>query len=962
MKLNTLLQKTSPLEIFLHFTPNLEETHIRKSGSPGRNISSPYVEDNNPSFSVYEDRGGKLKFKCHSSGGQGDCFQLVADLNNLDCKTQFNEVLKLINEKMKLGLDNAKKSAYHSEVWKATHYEGFTKKAKEFWLDRNVDVNTLERFGVRQLKLLTFTQANKRVSKFDYQKDGVVAFEFTVNGRKKLYVPSGPNPKLRKKYYCKNQNNSDIFGLRQLPKKKQKYLLICEGEGDVLCASAHGLPAVCFQSANTNITKRQLRELKHKASNLILCYDIDEAGKKAASNLCWKYPSLINLEIPRDNLFVIGKESNPDNEGLVLYWQDLSEQQLELYNVSSEGKEAESYKDLSDWLPNGNIGNFRTMIDRAIKDGRKSQFLHIWEYGNSYMKLNQKTGQQEMVANFLIEADAQILKEADSLRLVRFIARNYKTDTLAVPGSLFNSPDKLSDYLSTLRGNFRFNGSKKDLIAIQQMTFDLSDCLEEVDKMGWNKRHHCFVLSNAVLNGKIDTPNGEGILGDMYIPVANDANSDNSAYATDAKFRFMDDSKIKKPYQFFNILASSYSPQIATMSFAFVFAGLFFDWIARKGMQNQFPMFGLFGQKGCGKGSLVKLLMKLFTSDPEEVSITNTTKTGFVRVMEQANNIPAILDEFRNTVKLEKIEALKNIYDLIGKVIGVKSGDSRTKRSKILRPTFIFGQEAPVNEALFSRLIAINMAIVEKTPAEIKAFSQNMAELDKGIGIVLFKLLGFRDVVIDHFKPTFFDLVEYFGTEVAEKRIKANTRLLNNYACIIAPLIIALENGLKLSRDGTPEKEIRAVKKYALETLMNQASEESELDEVNKFLEVIMICATQSKPLLFPGHDFIVSDDGKELTIKVALATQFNKLYKLVFNHEGPDQSAIKKYIIHKPYFVKKTKARFLITGADNNVKNARSSPLWAYLINTKKLPEELRDYYQSIPNAVNQQYAITAN
>jgi len=954
MKLNLLRNKASDTDIFLHFIPDLNLKDIRRKGNPGQNISSPYTEDNNPSFSVYENKQGEPRFKCHSGGQQGDCFQLVADLNNLDCKTQFNEVLKLINEKMKLGIET-KRARFQSQNWKATYYEGFTKKAVEFWMDRNVEVSVLEIFGVKQLKLLTFTQPNKKVSKFDYHKDGITAFEFTVNGRKKLYVPSSPNPNLKKKYYCKTQNNSDIFGLRQLPKKKQKFLLICEGEGDVLCAHAHGLPAVCFQSANTNITKQQLRILKRKASNLVLCYDVDDAGKKAASKLTWNYQCLINLEIPENNHYELGSK---DDTGLVIYWKDMTTEAKEDLAID-ETLKLETYKDLSDWLPKTSVSDFRSMIERGIKDGKKRQFLHVWELGNSYMKFNPKSGNQEEISNFTIEADAQILKEEDSFRLVRFNSRSYKTDTLAVPSCLFNSPDKLSDYLSKLRGNFRFNGNKNDLIAIQKMNFELSDYLEEVPRMGWNKKHGCFVLSNAVLNGKVETPNGEGILGEMYIPVANDANAENSTFATDAKFRFMDDSKIKEPYQFFSILASSYSPQIATMAFSFIFSGLFFDWISRKGMQNQFPLFGLFGQKGCGKGSLVKLLMKLFTSDPEEVSITNTTKTGFVRVMEQANNIPALLDEFRNTVSLEKIEALKNIYDCVGKVIGVRSNDSRTKRSKILRPAFLFGQEAPVNEALFSRLIAINMAITEKTPQEIRKFSQNMAELDKGIGTILFKLLQFRDVIIENFKERFFELVEQFGDTLATKRIKANTRLLNNYACIIAPLTIAIENGLKLSKDGKPEQEIRAVKTYAINALINQAQEESELDEVNKFFEVIMICATQSKPLLFPGHDFIVSDDGKELIVKVALVTQFNKLYKLVFGHDGPDQSAIKKYIIHKPYFVKKVKERFLITGSDNNAKNAKSSQLWAYKIDIEKLPTELKDYYESVPNAQTQKYVL---
>lgn len=269
MKRADILTKTSELEIFLHFTPLLEEYHIRKSGNPGKNISSPFGEDTNPSFSVYENSSRKINFKCHSSGQQGDCYQLVADLNNLDCKTDFHKVLKLINAQMKLGLSDQQRSAYRQETWKATYYDGFTKKAIDFWMARNVEKATLDTYGVKQLKQLFYTQANKKVLPFDYHKAGTTAFEFTVNGRKKLYVPSDPNPKIKKKYYIKTQNNSDIFGLRQLPKKKQRFLLVCEGEGDTLCAVAHGIPAVCFQSANTNITKRQLRLLRQKASYLV---------------------------------------------------------------------------------------------------------------------------------------------------------------------------------------------------------------------------------------------------------------------------------------------------------------------------------------------------------------------------------------------------------------------------------------------------------------------------------------------------------------------------------------------------------------------------------------------------------------------------------------------------------------------------------------------------------------------
>ena len=426
----------------------------------------------------------------------------------------------------------------------------------------------------------------------------------------------------------------------------------------------------------------------------------------------------------------------------------------------------------------------------------------------------------------------------------------------------------------------------------------------------------------------------------MYIPVANEANSENATFATDLKFRYKKEANIKEIHQFFQYLAASYNPQVATISFAFIFAGLFFDWIARKGVGGYFPLLGIFGQKGSGKGSLVKMLMKLFTAEPEEVSITNATKTGFVRTLEQAHNIPMWLDEFRNSLSNEKIEALKNIYDLIGKVIGIKSADSKTQRSKILRPTFLTGQESPVNEALFSRTICLNLAIEEKTTEQIKQFSKRMMELDRGIGDILFQLLQYRPLIKQHFKTTFFELVAFFSEKIAEEKVKANIRLLNNYACIIAPLVIAINHGLRLNKDKTPDKEIQVVKTYALKNLIAQAAEESELDEVNKFLEVVMIATNRGE--LHHNYDFIVKPETRELLIKNAVITSFNKMYYDLFHTIGPDQTAIKKYLPSKRYFKKKARGYFESQG------KASKAQMRCVVLALDQLPDEIKDFFES--------------
>ena len=90
MNKNTILNQITQVEIYQKFYGNDFKVNEK--------ISSPFTEDNNPSFKVFKN----LTFKCFSSGKQGDCFQFVADIKNLDCKTQFNEVLEIISREMNI--------------------------------------------------------------------------------------------------------------------------------------------------------------------------------------------------------------------------------------------------------------------------------------------------------------------------------------------------------------------------------------------------------------------------------------------------------------------------------------------------------------------------------------------------------------------------------------------------------------------------------------------------------------------------------------------------------------------------------------------------------------------------------------------------------------------------------------------------------------------------------------------
>jgi predicted P-loop ATPase len=276
MDKNTILNQVSEQDIFLKFL-NLSEF-------PKNNISSPFSEDKNESFKLYKNNS----FKCHSTGKQGDVWQFVADLHNLNCKSEFNKVLSIVAEKM--GIDNTQKHfAYTKKEYTQTHLN--------WWFQGNwaVTKDFLEKFKVYPLDKFEFfsTKTNSIEKKKIF--NGVLAFVYEVNENAEIYIPK------QEKTHKFNLNKTfghDIFGLAQIPELSNT-ILICAGKKDALIANANGFSAVSFRSENHNPTETQIQDLRSKCANLCVCYDNDSAGQMAQEKLVQKF-KLIPVHLPQE--------------------------------------------------------------------------------------------------------------------------------------------------------------------------------------------------------------------------------------------------------------------------------------------------------------------------------------------------------------------------------------------------------------------------------------------------------------------------------------------------------------------------------------------------------------------------------------------------------------------------------------------------------------------------------------
>ena len=73
-----------------------------------------------------------------------------------------------------------------------------------------------------------------------------------------------------------------IFGINQLPRNSE-FAFITGGEKDVMSLSAHGFPALAFNSETANISEDILDELTKRFLCIIFLYDTDETGKRESA-------------------------------------------------------------------------------------------------------------------------------------------------------------------------------------------------------------------------------------------------------------------------------------------------------------------------------------------------------------------------------------------------------------------------------------------------------------------------------------------------------------------------------------------------------------------------------------------------------------------------------------------------------------------------------------------------------
>jgi predicted P-loop ATPase/5S rRNA maturation endonuclease (ribonuclease M5) len=332
-----IFSQTSPENIYLKFL-NLNEI-------PKGNISSPFSEDKNPSFKLYKSG----RFNCFSTGRSGDVIQFVADLHNLDCKSQFQNILEIIVNELNLDFQISSKSknvnssqkeikntptefakdnktslqnskllvntdtfitkpksgdkkvvcnkVANDSIFKIDYVSKieFQSRHLEFWEKLGVSLEILNKYNVKPISSFGFYSSSKEKNvTINYSIDEI-AFCYEVNSNYEIYIPE---QKTRKKYFCNGLTSDDIFGLQQIESKVEN-IIICAGKKDALTAIARGFNAISFRSETQRPTQEHIQGLQKVCNNLFICYDNDNGGEIGTKNIISQFPQIISLPLPK---------------------------------------------------------------------------------------------------------------------------------------------------------------------------------------------------------------------------------------------------------------------------------------------------------------------------------------------------------------------------------------------------------------------------------------------------------------------------------------------------------------------------------------------------------------------------------------------------------------------------------------------------------------------------------------
>ncbi len=283
---------------------------LKKAGSSYKGLC-PFHNEKTPSFSVDE---GRQTYKCFGCGEGGDVISFVEKYYNLD----FMEAMEMLAREYGIelkrggGQGSGKSKEYYEINRLAARF--FYRALREhnnpgytYMRRRGISDETLNTFGIGYAddewtsltdhligqgyepeKLVEVGLSSEKDGRYYDKFRGRVIFPIINTGGKVIgfggrIIAEGEPKYLNSRESAVFQKKNNLYGLNVTKDyvKKENRIILVEGYMDVISLYQAGIRNVSA-SLGTALTENQARLIKRYTSDVILSYDADAAGQKAA--------------------------------------------------------------------------------------------------------------------------------------------------------------------------------------------------------------------------------------------------------------------------------------------------------------------------------------------------------------------------------------------------------------------------------------------------------------------------------------------------------------------------------------------------------------------------------------------------------------------------------------------------------------------------------------------------------
>jgi len=439
-----------------------------------------------------------------------------------------------------------------------------------------------------------------------------------------------------------------------------------------------------------------------------------------------------------------------------------------------------------------------------------SHDMGIYFMGGDYSHIFQST-------NFTIVPLFHIIDPSNSRRLVE-VSNNFESAVVELPDKALTSQGIFEELLlgkGTYTVNFSF--SKKQYILLRNWLAKSPYCYE-LSTLGWQSEGF-FAYTNGVYipeTGDFLPYTDLGIIelkGKFYISMANSRihklqRGNNNPYENDLYLKY-----VKAPISFEEWAHLFYQvyEENGMYGLAFVFISVFKDVITQNAIK--IPLLYGVGVKGSGKSDWAESILWLFfsgkNSKKEQMHAYNLspgqgTNYSFYNRMERFSNCFTLYNEFdEDKIEEWKFGAMKGVYDGEGREVGdATSFKNRKTRIQHVESTVgLLGQNLTIKDggSVLSRTIPCRFS-----ETRIKSLTQAQRDLSKKLKD--FEKEGLSSLVVDlmskrpQVEKILIEQVSAMRTKILNdtsgRRIE--TRLVNNYALMMASVHTMIATGIKL--------------------------------------------------------------------------------------------------------------------------------------------------------------------